>query len=76
MAAQGRFAQFPLKNCGWVMLVGLGDQHVVAGFQQRKGRARGAELSIPLEEGCSAHLLPSRTPGGRRNCTYPVLNGV
>ena len=42
MAVQGCFAQFPLQNCGWVMLVELGDQHMVAGFQQRKGRVGGA----------------------------------
>lgn len=38
MAVQGRFAQFLLKNWGWVMLVGLGKQQAVAGLQQRKGR--------------------------------------
>lgn len=76
MAVQGCFAQFPLKNCGWGMLVGLGDRQVVAGFQQGKGRVRGAQLSILLEEGCSAHLLPRRTPEGGRNHMYPVLNGI
>lgn len=76
MALWGCFAQFALKNSGWVMLMGLGDQKVVPGFQQRKVRVGGPQLSIPLEEGCSAHLLHRRPPKGRRRHTYPVLNGI